>query len=90
MKLWKKVLVLNIAGLLGVASSMFVVPDNTPVYLWLVLAGLTLAGFNVLIFVRRREIASGSRPATSKAQNVLIALGVAFWILDVLVHILRR
>ena len=90
MKLWQKIFVLNIAGLLGVASSLFVVPANTPFLLWLILSAVVLAVFNVAIFVRERKTASGTRPATSKAWDVFIALCVAFWILDVLVHILRR
>jgi hypothetical protein len=90
MKLWKKALVLNIAGLIGIASSMVVVPANTPFWLWSILSVAVLATFNVVMFVRHRKLVPGSKPTTSKAWDILIALCVIFWILDVLVHILRR
>jgi hypothetical protein len=90
MKLWKKALVLNIAGLLGIASSIFVVPPNTPFFLWLIISAVVLSAFNVAIFVRHRKAGPGSRQPTSKTTDAIIALGVVFWIVDVLVHILRR
>jgi hypothetical protein len=90
MKLWKRILVLNTAGLLGVASSLFVLPANTPLYLWLVLSALVLVALNVAILVRHRKTATGTRPKTSKTWDVIIALCLAFWALEVLVHILRR
>ena len=90
MKLWQKALVLNAAFLLGIASSMFVLPPSTPFFIWLIVSCVVLIAFNVAMFVRLRKPSSGTRPKTSKAWDVFIALCVAFWILDVLVHILRR
>jgi hypothetical protein len=90
MKLWQKVLVVNVAGLLGIASSLFVLPANTPFFPWLMVSVVMLATFNVMIIVRHRKIASGSRPTASKATTIIIALGTAIWILDILVHVLRR
>ena len=90
MKLWQKVFVMNVAGLLGIASSLFVLPANTPFFTWLMVSVVILAIFNVVIFVRHRKIASGSRLTASKATTIIIALGTAIWILDILAHVLRR
>jgi hypothetical protein len=91
MKLWQRVVVLNSAALLGVASSLFVLPASTPFYLWLGLSALVLAVFNIAIFRRHRKIASGTKQASPKAWDIYIGLlCVTFWILDVLIHILRR
>jgi len=90
MKLWQKVFVLNMAGLLGIASSLFLVPANTPFFPWLIVSVVLLAGFNVAIFGRFRRPASGTKPVDSKVTDVIITVGVVFWILDVLVQILRR
>jgi fucose 4-O-acetylase-like acetyltransferase len=90
MKLWQRVVVTNLAGLLGVSSSLFVLPTNTPFFLWLGSSILVLAVFNIAIFRRHQKTASGTVQSRPKAWDVLIALCVAFWILDVLVHILRR
>jgi hypothetical protein len=88
--LWKKALVLNLAGLLGIASSLLVLPANTPFVLWFGVSAGVLVIFNVAIFVRHRKSVSGTRSTNSKEWNVIIALGVALWILDVLIHVLRR
>jgi hypothetical protein len=90
MKPWQKAFVLNVAVLLGIASSLFVLPANTPFFLWLTISVVVLAAFNIAIVVRERRIAPGSRPRASKATTIVIALGAAIWILDILVHVLRR
>jgi len=51
---WKKATLINVSGLIGIADSLFLVPPQTPFWLWAVLAGVALALLNVLCFGRRR------------------------------------
>jgi hypothetical protein len=90
MKFWKKAVVLNLAGLLGIASSIFVVPPNTPFVFWLIISAVALAVFNAALVWRHRKAASGGSQGTSKVATVIGWVCVAFWILDVLVHVIRR
>jgi hypothetical protein len=89
MKFWKKAVVLNVAGLLGIASSIFVVPPNTSFVLWLIISVVVLTLFNVAIVWRHRK-GSSDNLKTSKVSAVIIWVGATLWILDVLFHILRR
>jgi hypothetical protein len=89
MKFWKKAVVLNLAGLLGIASSILVVPPNTPFVLWLIISAVVLTVFNAALVWRHRKAASGNLKI-SKVSAVIIWVGATFWIVDVLFHIFRR
>jgi hypothetical protein len=89
-EVWQKLSLMNVAFLLGIASSIFVVPASTPFFILLAASAVVLVTLNVAMFRRLRKTTSGAKPATSKTWNVIIAICVAFWILDVLVHIFGR
>jgi hypothetical protein len=90
MKLWQRAFLTNIALLLGIGSSLFVLPPNVPFFTWLIGSSLVFVTFNIVMFARFKRAASDARPKTSKPMKVIGALCVAFWILDILVHLLRR
>lgn len=89
MKLWQKMSLLNFAGVIGIASSMFVLPASTPFWLWIVSSIVVLAALNVAFYVRQRKPTSGSSPTSMRAK-IIIAVGAAIWLLDILAHVLHR
>ena len=90
MKLSQKLLILNIAGLVGIASSLFVLPGNTPFFLWVAVSAGVLIVFNVAMVIRHSKITPGRTPTASKTTTIIIALGTAIWILDILARVLHR
>ncbi|MGE0407064.1 MAG: hypothetical protein AB7O65_12270 [Candidatus Korobacteraceae bacterium] len=75
MKLWKKVLLFNGAGLVGVASSLFVLPADTPFAIWLI----------------GSSMASENKPGISSRVTTVITVTVGvYWVLNILLHVLYR
>ena len=58
MSTWKKVTLVNGGWLIGIAISLFIVPPNTPLWLWATVSGTVLAVMNYFFFGRQRGIAS--------------------------------
>jgi hypothetical protein len=90
MKLWQRALVLNIAFLLGIGSSVFVVPENMLFRTWLIISILMLVALNIALFGRFKKNELGARLKTSKGASIIAVLCVAYWIIQVVVHIIRR
>jgi hypothetical protein len=76
MSRWKKVALVNVGGLLGIGLSLFIVPPQTPLWIWATLSVLCLAVFNCFLFRRLRRSTS-ERKADSKS-------GVVIWLAFVL------
>jgi hypothetical protein len=75
-------LILNVAAVFGLLVSLFIVPGNTPFWLWCVVAVLVLAVLNIALMLKFRR---GSRSDLSKrTRTAIIALGAAFLLLDII------
>jgi hypothetical protein len=74
MSTWKKVALLNVSGLFGIGLSLFMVPPQTPLWIWASLSVLCLAVFNLFLFRRlRRGIGERNAPPTGPAGSSLPA-----------------
>jgi len=59
-KKWQKFTVLNIALLLGILASFFMVPSETPAWLWGSISVVVIAAMNYALF-RKLKSAVGHR-----------------------------
>jgi hypothetical protein len=77
----RKFLIFNVAAVLGLVVSLFIVPGNTPFWLWGVIAIVVVAGLNVSLALKRQ----GNRP-DSKAtiRTAIIGLGAALLVIDII------
>jgi uncharacterized YccA/Bax inhibitor family protein len=81
MKTWQTYSLMNLAALAGIAISLFIVPGETPFWIWAACSALGLALCNLLIYfraVRRRNATS----ASAKREWVVALFGLAFLIID--------
>lgn len=78
----KQIVIVNIAATLGIATSLFIVPGNTPLWVWAVIAIGFLIVTNVVLLVRPAESIAESNRAT---RTIIITLGAAILIIDILV-----
>jgi hypothetical protein len=83
---WKRFLLLNGSAVAGLAVSLFVVPDNTPLWVWIVASMVVLTVLNVSLVLRKK---SGEIPSL-KARTVVIVAAVVFLALDVILSRLFR
>jgi hypothetical protein len=88
MSAWKKVALVNVGGLLGIGISFFVVPPNTPLWIWATVSVVCLAVFNYLI-IRRLQKSTGERKIGS-ASSIVIWLGVVVLLLELVFRYWRR
>jgi hypothetical protein len=87
MKMWKKVVLFNAGWLLGIGLSLFVVPRQTPLWLWATLSSITLAFLDFVFFGRQnsRELSNNGR-----FFSVVGCLGLVIFFLDILYRYLHR
>jgi hypothetical protein len=78
---WQKPVLLNIAGLVGVVVSLFIVPGETPFWLWCVIAIVVIAALNTILYVGRRRVADSARTA----RTAIVIVGVMLLMIDVIV-----
>jgi hypothetical protein len=79
MKTWKKYTLLNVAGVLGTVASLFVVPEDTRLWMWAVISSFTLALLNYTVFrSTRANCGSGA-----KCSSAIIVVGVVVLFSDV-------
>ena len=88
MSMWKKILLVNLGGLVGIIISLFVASPQTPFWLWAVLSAAALAVLNYVCFGWRRTANSGSRRGAKS--TVVIALGVVVLLVDLILRYLHR
>jgi hypothetical protein len=81
MSFWMRVLLLNLAALIGIVVSLFMVPENTPFWLWATIAGIFLLVWNVPLFRQRRRTPETSGRST---RTIMAALGFALLIIDLI------
>jgi hypothetical protein len=81
----KRLFVINVATLAGIAISIFLVPRTTPIWLWGSVSCAVLVIANLVVI--RRPTKSSSQVRT--ALNAPILLGLAI-VLEILALIVRR
>jgi uncharacterized membrane protein YfcA len=84
MKPWKKFALMNVACLIGIGLSAFIVPSNTPFWLWLTIGAATIAIFN--FFLYRRLGRSSTKPKKEPVPAVLGWIGVAIFLGELIFH----
>ena len=76
MSAWKKVVVVNGGGLVGIAISLFVVSPRTPLWLWAAVSVAALAALNYVFLVWHGTARSGGGPKSGARSTAVIAIGV--------------
>lgn len=79
----KWLVVVNVASLIGIAISLFTVPPQTPFWLWATIAGVTLAGINIVFWRVRGKIGAKQQTSGMK-QTIIIYVGLGLLILDLI------
>ncbi len=87
MSMWKKIVLVNGGGLVGIIISLFVVSPRTPLWVWAVVSVAALAVLNYVCFVWRRAAGGGSKSGAKS--TVIIALGVVVLLLDLILRYLH-
>ena len=89
MSKWKKTLLVNTGGVIGIATSLFIVPAQTSLWLWLVVAVAVLMVLNYVFFIWRRTSQSDSENKISRS-TIVICLGCVVLLLDLMLRYLHR
>jgi branched-subunit amino acid ABC-type transport system permease component len=84
----KKIIVLNLAWLAGIGLSIFIVPDNTPFWLWVAIALATIAILNFLLYRRLTKPLGAPRP--EPLPTIIVWICTAFCLLDVIFHLFHH
>lgn len=87
MSTWKKVVVLNLGGLVGIAVSLLFVPQATPLWIWASMCAGVLALLNCLAFARKQN-RGGLKSAGGSM--VVIAVGFGLLLLELALRFLRH
>ena len=74
MSSWKNVALVNVGGLLGIGVSLFIVPPNTPLWIWATASVACLAALNYFL-IRRLQKSADERTVRPTA-NIVMWLGV--------------
>ena len=80
MSSWKKVALVNMGGLLGVAGSLFILPPNTPLWIWATASVVCLAALNYFL-IRRLRKSTGERTVRPTA-NIVMWLGIVVLLME--------
>jgi uncharacterized membrane protein YfcA len=84
MSTWKKVLAVNSAGLLGVILSLFIVPSQTPLWMWAIVSVVVLFVLNYLCFGWRRRV--NDKGIDKTKSTAVIALGFVVLLMDLILR----
>ncbi len=88
MSSWKKIVLVNGGGFVGIIISLFVVSPKTPLWLWAVVSAGALAVLNYVCFGWRRTASGGSKSGAKS--TAIIALGVVVLLLDLILRYLHH
>ena len=75
---------MNVGGLVGIGVSIFIVPPETPLWIWATASMVCLAVFNYLL-IRRLQKSTGASKVSS-APSIVIWLGVVVLLLEVVLR----
>jgi hypothetical protein len=81
-KTWRVVLLVNLAGLLGIFVSLFLLPSDTPFWRWAVASGCIVMCINGVAFDVFRKKDRANTPAGSQSETAKnpIFSGYIFWL----------
>jgi drug/metabolite transporter (DMT)-like permease len=85
---WKKFVGVNVGMLIGIGISLFIVPPNTPFWLWAVIAAVFLAGMNYYLYRKLQK-----PPTESKSANlntIIIVIGSIIFLADIAYRYFHR
>jgi hypothetical protein len=82
--MWKKIVLVNGGGLVGIITSLFILPPQTPVWLWAAVSGCALVALNYVCFAWRRT-ASGERKSGVK-NTAITVIGLTVLLLDLVLR----
>lgn len=88
MPTWKKALLVNGGGVIGIAMSLFIVPAQTSFWLWVVVAVTVLMVLNYIFLIWRRT-GEGDQGKPNRS-TVLIFVGCIVLLLDLVLRYLHR
>jgi hypothetical protein len=80
MSTWKRIVLVNVAGLVGIAVSLFVLPQQIRFWVWASVSVVVLALLNYA-FLRPRQPATIAR---KRGARVIVGLGLVLLLLDLL------
>ena len=83
LKTWRRVLLINISLLIGFAISAFILPPNTPAWLWALVCLLALLVLNYFFLRRPLKVDNEQR---SRLPQVIMLLGFVILLLDLIYH----
>jgi hypothetical protein len=81
---WRRVLLINMGLLAGISISLFIVPQNTPLWIWVVSSLAFLVAMNYAQFAWHSTIARRTNDARTKRAVIIGLLGILFLILDLI------
>jgi hypothetical protein len=88
MSIWKEIVLVNGGGLVGIIISLFIISPQTPLWLWAMVSAAALAMLNYVCFGWRRTV--GGKSKNGAKSTVIIALGLAVLLVDLLLRHLHR
>jgi uncharacterized membrane protein YfcA len=88
-KKWQKFTVLNAGMLLGVLASIFMLPSDTPTWLWASVCIVVIVAMNYLLLGKLRG-SSGAQAKLPRSSTLIIAVGFLIFVIDLLYHLAHR
>jgi hypothetical protein len=88
MKTWKRFAVINVGVLTGIGLSLFLVPPNTPFWLWAIIATAIIGGFNFLLYKTQRR--SPTKPKLEPLPAFIGWICTGFFLLELVFHFFHR
>jgi hypothetical protein len=81
MKAWKKYAAANVGMCIGLFISIFIAPENTPLWVWAVIACSFLAVMNYLLF---RRLQKGQNSQSRGTSWEIAVAGLVLLLLDLI------
>jgi len=88
MKPWKKFAAINVGALIGIGLSLFIVPPNTPFWMWLAISTATIAIFNFFLYRRLKKPVGA--PKAEPIPAIIAWICTGFFLLEVAFHFFHR
>jgi len=79
---WQKFTLLNLGALVGVFASLFMVPANTPTWLWAAIAGVVIAVLNYLLLAKLKKVERGESTKDTGLSTMVVVAGFLVFIFD--------
>ena len=81
---WKRLLLVNVCGAIGVFASIFILPSNTRFWLWAAVSAIVLLILNYLAFSRARSGAANEK--VTPAATTVAFLGVFILVIELVLR----